>query len=214
MVRELGRTSSKPEKFGVDFMWMTAGRWYGVQRKLYPEDFEASLADGRLSKELGQIASIDQAFFVVEGYGEWTTNGKPMGKYSRLDKGAMFSLLTSISLIYNVPTYRVRNQQETIQLVQSLKRWTEKPEHMDGRSSLDRRPTTQKSRWGTVDSEAWGSHFLQGFDGVGPVQSRAIIKAFGGVPLRWSFDDMSELEKVKGIGKKTAEKLWTALGGG
>ena len=69
LVAELGKTSGKPEQYGVDFMWMSHGFWYGVQRKQYPNDLEASLNDGRLQKELGQITQLEQAFFVLEGFG-------------------------------------------------------------------------------------------------------------------------------------------------
>jgi len=90
-----------------------------------------------------------------------------MGQYSKLTKEAMFALLTSVTLLYNMPTYRVRDQAETIQLIYALKRWTESPDHQNNRSSLDRRPTQPKNKWGVRDSAAWASHFLQGFDGGG-----------------------------------------------
>ena len=211
LVSALGRTSSKPESHGVDFLWLADKKWYGVQRKRYPDDLEKSLDDGRLAKELGQIGSIDQAFLVLEGYGQWTISGQPMGKYDKLTKEGMFSLLTSIGLLYGVPTYRVRDQAEMVQCILALKKWTESPDHQKGRSSLDRRPSSPKNKWGVRDSPAWASHFLQGFDGIGPVQAKGILDTFGGLPLRWDLTDAKELEKVPGIGKKTAEKLWEAL---
>ena len=192
-------------------MWLSHGKWYGIQRKVYPEDLEASMGDGRLAKELGQISSIDQAFLVLEGYGQWTTDGQPMGQYSRLTKEGMFGLLTSVALLFNVPTYRVRDQPECIQAIRAVKKWTESKEHQEGRSSLDRRPTSPKSRWGTRDSRSWQSHFLQGFDGVGPVQAGALLDYFGGLPLKWTVETAKDFEVVKGIGPKTASMLWDAL---
>ncbi len=211
LVRELGRTSSKPEKHGVDFMWLADKKWYGVQRKLYPNDLEASLNDGRLAKELGQIASIDQAFLVLEGYGQWTTDGEPMGRYDKLTKEGMFSLLTSISLLYDMPTYRVRDQAETVEMIRAVKKWTESPDHQNGRSSLDRRPSSPRNKWGTKDSKTWQVHFLQGFDGIGPVQARSIVDQFGGIPLVWALEGQEAFEEISGIGPKTAQRLWEAL---
>lgn len=96
LVKTLGKTSGKPESYGVDFMWKADDKWYGVQRKRFPDDLEASLADGRLAKEMGQIQGIDQAFLILEGMGKWTTDGEPMGRYDKLTKEGMFGLLTSI----------------------------------------------------------------------------------------------------------------------
>ncbi len=211
LVRELGRTSSKPEKHGVDFMWMAGKRWYGVQRKQYPNDLEASLNDGRLAKELGQIDSIDQAFLILEGYGQWTTDGQPMGRYDKLTKEGMFTLLTSVALLYGMPTYRVRDQAEIVEAIRAIKKWTESPDHQNGKSSLDRRPASPRTKWGTRDSRSWQIHFLQGFDGVGPVQATAIIDHFGCMPIAWTLEAQQELLKVKGVGPKTAERLWDAL---
>ena len=211
LVRALGTTSSKPERHGVDFMWMAHGNWYGVQRKRYPEDLEASLADGRLAKEMGQIASIDQAFLILEGYGQWTTDGKPMGTYDRLTKEGMFGLLTSVALLFGVPTYRVRDQDELVEAILAIKKWTESKDHQEGRSSLDRRPLSPKNKWGTKDSRSWQLHFLQGFDGVGPVQAAALLDHYGGLPLRWLVDSPKDFEAIKGVGPKTASMLWDAL---
>lgn len=206
-------TSGKPERHGVDFMWLAGGDWYGVQRKVFPEDLEASMADGRLAKELGQITSINQAFLVLEGYGQWTTDGQPMGEYSRLTKEAMFGLLTSVALLFDAPTYRVRDQQETIQAIRAIKKWTESKDHQAGRSSLDKRPTSPRNKWGTRDSRTWQLHFLQGFDGVGPVQAAALLDHFGEIPMRWTVENSKGFEVVKGIGPKTASMLWDALVG-
>ena len=213
LIKALGRISSKPEHHGVDFMWMAGGKWYGVQRKVYPNDLEASLKDGRLSKELRQIETIDRAFLVLEGYGNWTTDGQAIDKYARLTREGMFSLLTSVSVLYDMPTYRVRDQMETIELVHSIKNWTDSPDHQNGRSSLDRRPSSPKNKWGTKDSSTWQEHFLQGFDGIGPVQAESILTHFGGIPLRWDAGVREEMLGIKGIGPKTVDNLMKAIEG-
>ena len=211
LIDALGRSSSKPEKHGVDFMWLTHKQWYGIQRKVFPNDLEASLGDGRLAKEVQQIQSIDQAFLVLEGFGQWTIEGEPIGTYHRLTKESMFGLLTSVSVLYDMPTYRVRDQNETIEVIRAIKKWTENPDHQKGRSSLDRRPSSPKTKWGTRDSRSWQIHFLQGFDGIGPVQAEAIIDHYGKIPMRWDLQTMYDLTDIKGIGPKTAERLWDAL---
>jgi ERCC4-type nuclease len=205
------RISSKPEELGVDFMWVNHGRRFGIQRKRYPEDLEASLNDGRLAKELGQMADIDQAFLVLEGFGQWTTDGEPMGNYHSLNKSGMFGLLTSVSLSYNVPTYRVKDQAEFCEIVLALYDWTSDEKHLDGVSSLARRPSAERSKWGTRTSEAWSLWLLQSFNGIGPVQAKAILKHFGGIPMRWDVDSPKEFEEIDGIGPKRAQTLWDAL---
>jgi len=211
LVAELGKTSGMPEPLGVDFLWRTEGKWYGVQRKQYPNDLEASMNDGRLAKELGQMAELEQAFFILEGYGQWTISGKPMGTYDKLTKEGMFGLLTSVAMLFGIPTYRVRDQAEMVQAILALKKWTESPEHQKGRSSLNKRPTAPKNKWGHKDNIRWANHFLQGFNGIGPVQAAAILEHFEGLPLQWTMTDATEFEKVPGIGPKTATALWEAL---
>lgn len=205
-----GTVSSKPEDFGVDFMWASHGKWFGVQRKRFPDDFMASLHDGRLQKELGQMQGLEMAFLILEGFGTWTVDGKVMDDYIDLNLTTLFSMMASVSVSFGVPVYRVRDESELVGAVKALHRWTSTGKHLDGRSGLSRRPSVS-GKWGTADSKEWAIHFLQGLKGVGPVQAEAIYEYFGGIPMRWTVGGPDDFMKVDGIGKVRAQALWETL---
>jgi len=202
------KISSKPETHGADFMWWaTGGKRFGVQRKQFPDDFLASLHDGRLAKEVQQMGMLDMRVLVVEGYGVWTGEGELVDEHRRFNQGSLFSLFASFQLLHQISVYQVRDQHETVRVIESLVRWGEKKDH----KSLQRRPGPRKDRWGERGNEAWALHMLQSIDGVGPGLA-ANIHAMYGLPLRWTLDGPGELEKVPGIGKAKAAKIWEALG--
>src|SRR5690606_37254518 len=58
-VRALGTTSSTPELYGCDILIVANKTRTGVQRKKFPEDLVASLADGRLYSQLPKMAALD-----------------------------------------------------------------------------------------------------------------------------------------------------------
>ena len=205
-----GTVSTKPEEFGVDFMWASHGLWFGVQRKRFPDDMMASLLDGRLQKELGQMQGLERAFILLEGFGTWTTDGKVVNQYIDLDFSTMFSFMASVSTSFNVPVYRVKDENELVQGVLALQKWSDKGKHVAGKSSLSSRPNA-KSKWGHADNEDWALHFLQGMKGVGPVQAKALYDHFGGIPMRWIVDGPEDFESIPGIGKVRAKALWRAL---
>jgi len=72
--------------------------------------------------------------------------------------------------------------------------------------------------FGTRDSLGWRLHFWQTFEGIGAVQAKELDAHFGGnLPASWWTYDMdefvAEITQCKGIGKKRAETMWTALMG-
>ena len=56
-ISELGESSSRPEKYGVDVMFLANGAVVGVQRKAIA-DLVASARDGRLGKERRLAAKL------------------------------------------------------------------------------------------------------------------------------------------------------------
>jgi len=204
-IKALGTTSSKPEKYGVDVLWFARKLKFGVQRKRFPDDFLASLHDGRLQRELAQMQALDGRFLVVEGYGMWTTHNLLIE--APFSKQALFALFASFEQEFGVPAIRVKDMDETILAVQSLEAWSKKEEHR----SLLQRPGPPKDKWGRRDSKAWGLHLLQSFPGIGPKQAERIWEKYGGVPLRWEVSGPKELMEIEGIGKVKAQQLWEAL---
>jgi len=201
------RISSKPEQHGVDFLWWApGGKRMGVQRKRFPDDFLASLHDGRLAKEIQQMNKLDVKCLVVEGYGTWTTDDELINHERSFKLGSFYGLLASFQILHDIKVWQVRDHFQTITMIQALHRWGEKTDH----SSLQRRPGPRTDHWGNRSSEAWALHMLQSIDGVGPGLASKIY-AMWGLPLRWTLDGPEQLEQVPGIGKSKAAKIWGAL---
>lgn len=206
--RPIGKTSSRPERKGVDFLIVGGKRIIGVQRKEFPGDFIASLHDDRLYTQLQQMASLPEKLIVLEGYGSWTTDGELVADHRAVNitKQAVYALLFSIMFEAGVPVLWVRDQADTRRILETLEGWAKKDKH----NSLRRRAKPKASGWGTVDSRSWSNHVLQSFPGVGPQTADSIIDHFGYLPLTWTVSP-DELMEVPGVGKKTAQALDKAL---
>jgi ERCC4-type nuclease len=163
-IKRLGRTSPKPERYGVDVLWFNKRGKFGVQRKQFPGDFLASLHDGRLQREMAQMQSLTAGILIIEGFGQWSTDGRLLDQ-RQFTKQQFFSLVTSFHFQYGMSVQRVRDMLGTAQAIHAFYAWSEKDNHR----SLDRRPNPA-GKWGTADSREWAIHLLQSFEGIGPVQ--------------------------------------------
>lgn len=210
-LKALGKVALLPEKFGADVLW--SSQVYGlcgVQRKTIP-DLISSLHDGRLAKEVGQMQRLGIRALVVEGEGQWTTDGKLLNQYAQ-----RWSLQSHQSLLWSVQSRGIwvlptRDLPSTCDSILNLYRWTASDSH----HSLDVRPKSD-SPWpkSTETPEQrrrrQGIHLLQSFDGVGIGLAGVIYDYFGGVPLQ-STVSLKELMAVPGVGKKTAEAIVASL---
>ena len=197
--------SMASERMGVDAMWSTKN-WgmVGVQRKEY-RDLISSVADGRLAREIAQMQRLGLAVLMIEGRMRWSTEGELMDNYARWNKRSHRGLIRSIQS-KGVWVETTESVTDTIEAVQDLMRWTERERH----NSLDRRPKPTGA-WGKADQRDFALHLLQGVDGVGPVLAESVLDTFRTVPWEWSCS-FEELLAVPGMGPKTAEKMWLALG--
>lgn len=199
---EVGERSSLPEKYGVDFLFAHDGKWFGVQRKEH-SDFVASVQDGRLSKEIGQMQQLSVGMLLIEGAGKWTNDGELIHGWAKWNKGQEYSYLWSVQS-RGVWVDRSGGKRETIQVLGAFERWVRKASH---KATFSRPGAT--STWGKAGSREWAIHLLCGFDGVGPEIATRILDGLG-MPLAWTVDEKG-LMQVEGIGKKRASKLIEAL---
>lgn len=202
-LRALGKVSSVPERFGCDFLWSVKGGLAGVQRKEF-RDLLASISDGRLNKEVGQMNRVVRPVLVVEGCGHWTLDGELNDQYSRITRGQLRALLYSIR-DRGIWVEASDGLADTEDVVAGIVRWTRKEVHR----SLAARPKPQ-GRWGRVDHHGWAVHVMTSFPGIGPGTAESLIQHFGGVPLAWMVDER-ELAQVPGIGPVRARRLIRAL---
>jgi ERCC4-type nuclease len=207
LLRALGKVSLVPESYGCDFLFASPiFGLVGVQRKEI-KDFVASVQDGRLAKELGQMKQLGLSLLVLEGRPTWTNDGLLTSTSTQWTVHQHLGTLWSVQL----SGCWIASSQEltgTSTLISAFMRWTAKQRH----TGLENRVGPLSDEWGKVGSREWGIHLLQGFKGIGPVQAAAILDHFGGLPLQWTVDGL-DLQQVDGIGKKRAESLIDALGG-
>lgn len=207
LFRALGRSTTTPERYGVDALWLCRMGMVGVQRKEIA-DFLASVTDGRLSKEVGQMQSLDVKVLVLEGRPQWTVDGVLLNEWGQAwTKQQHRAFLWSMRMA-GVWVEWSESLPDTIEVVKELEHWSKKAKHQ----SLMRRTGPAKGAWGKRGNRAWAIHLLEGFDGIGPTQAERILDAFdGAVPLAWTVDER-ELLQVPGLGKVKVQKMVDAIG--
>lgn len=205
-LRSLGQSSSEPEKYGADFLWLVPKVGLcGTQRKRV-DDLVASLRDGRLAKELGQMAQLARAVLIIEGDWRWLPHGQSATiRYGKFFRKQYRGLVMSIQAM-GVWVVETLNMEDTAEALRQLE------DHFQPGppSSLLRRPNA-KGKWGAADSEEWGCHWWMTFEGIGPTQAKRLYAALG-IPVIWTCT-LKDLMAVEGIGKVRATRMLASLGG-
>lgn len=203
-LRDIGIVTPHSEEYGCDIYWTVNDKKYGVQRKEFPNDFLASVHDGRLGEQINKGAGLDMMVLLLEGKPVWTNDGKLI----RTNGGKRFPWTKTQhrNFLASVQTRGCQVQwsdglYDTISCVQDLATWSGKEDH----SSLDRREGAAKDRWGRRTNLSWQKHFIQGIPGIGPKQAAAIIEMHG-FPFRLTVTE-EMLMLVPGIGKTRAAKI-------
>lgn len=205
-IKALGTVSGTPEQYGVDILIAHKTTRTGIQRKKFPEDLVASLADGRLYSQLPKMAQLDRAIVILEGHGKWTLDGELVDQYSRFTKQQLYGLINSIMWEFGVHVHITQDMRETVEWLIALESWISKPKH----TSLRTRPGATKNSFGIVGVREQAQHVLQGMPGVGVEIAGRIYDHFGRIPLKWDCE-LADLMAVKGVGKVKAAKIWAAL---
>lgn len=204
VLKQLGRVSSRPEKYGVDYLLTSPLGLIGIQRKEL-SDLVASLKDGRLSLEIGQMRSLDVGIVLIEGRAQWTNDGYLLlAGRSSISRAQLLGLSWSMQLEGFWMGWST-TLNDTYEYLSMLSRWSQKKEH----HGIGGRPKA-KGVWGKAENRDWGIHLLQSFPGIGKGTASEIYDYFGGVPMRWDCE-MEELETVPGVGKVRARKMYEGL---
>lgn len=200
LLRRLGEVSSTPERFGADFFWVTHAQKCGVQRKTM-SDYVASIVDGRLGKEIGQMQQLGPIrVLILEGPVNWTVDGAWMGRGFRWDHSRHDQSILSL-FAAGILTIRSDGMQDTIRLLGEIERWSRKEKHQFGRAR-----GAAVGQWGTPSSREYGTYALQSLPGVGPELAERVYDHFGRVPWTWACSE-NDLLAIDGIGKVRAQRL-------
>jgi ERCC4-type nuclease len=186
-------------------MFFAHKQWVGIQRKEI-SDLIASLADGRLAREVAQMQSLDQRMLIVEGPIRFTNDGEMMDRPfgQKLTKKQWKGLLWSIRL-KDIWVEFSESVDDTIEILSWFEEWIRRDKHQ----SLERRPGPL-SMWGNPTNEDYQRHLLMGLPGVGPELAERLRAKFGGVPWQWTIN-YEDLLNVDGIGAKKARSIYDSL---
>ena len=204
-LKDIGKVSSLSEKYGSDILMLIKDVRVGVQRKKFPEDLMASLADGRLYDQIRKMVELNHAVVVLEGFGQWTTDGVLMHPRYTFTRDQLHGLMMSLSFEFGIQVFQVRDMTETIRLLHNLEKWLHKPSH----TSLLRRPGPSKDSWNEKSERMNGIHLIQSFPGVGPTLAARIYDHYGRVPMAW--DEGIDFTDVSGIGKEKAKQMMETM---
>jgi ERCC4-type nuclease len=196
-------TSTVPETHGADILFATRMGLIGVQRKEV-QDLIASVIDGRLSKELAQMKSLDVGILLIEGRQLWSGDNLMLGIKTRWTKAQQLGVELSAQL-KGVWIVKSESLQGTIQLLSMLEDWAS-----TDRSLLSTR-TGPVSPWGHKTNRDWLYHLIQGIEGVGPKLAKVIVDKFG-CPFKW-VDEITPLTltTLEGIGSVKAASIYNSL---
>ena len=198
------KMSIMPERFGCDVLWPVNGAWWGIQRKEL-RDFIASVQDGRLAKELGQMKQTVMPTVIIEGQVRFTDDKLQLGRHGTTVTEKQYRGMVYSMARMGVQVLHTGTHSGTATEVEYLIGWSAKDRH----NSLLRRPGPV-GRWGKADSREYQEHLLQGVVGVGPELAGRIIDKFGGVPLQWTVT-VDDLMTIEGIGKTKAKSMIEAV---
>lgn len=199
-------SSTLPERYGGDIAWPCQGGWFAIQRKAIP-DFIASVQDGRLAKEIGQLQQTIMPIVILEGRISFGADGLlALGRHgTNVTQKQYRGMVYSLSRL-GVTVLHSKDHAGTAAEVAYLMEWSAKERH----NSLLRRPGPV-GRWGKADNREYQEHLIMGVPGVGPELAGRILDKFGKVPMQWTVD-ASQLMEVEGIGKMKAAAMLEALG--
>jgi ERCC4-type nuclease len=192
------------EANGVDLIVTTSVGLIGFQRKTGP-DLAASLRDGRLARELGQIRSsgiLRHSCLVFESDPARTTND---GYY--LDSGLSTDQVRNLGTkcqLRGIIFLQSKGLADTISTIKATATYIAAQKADDLY-----RPKPLTDTWGRRSSRDWALHVLQSFPAIGPRTAAAIYDALG-LPLSWTCT-RAQLLEVPGVGPKTADTLLEAL---
>lgn len=208
MLRAMGSSSTMPEQFGADVIWMSERHGIaGVQRKTIP-DLVASVRSGLLGREITQMKEgLKFGCLVIEGQPKWTADGwlhDERLNWSQKQQAGVEWWVQGQGLWVTW----TRDTAETVSRVEHLQQYLEKEKH----GSLLHRPNPPRNEWGKLSNQSTAVYFLTGVPGIGPDIAARIFEKFGKVPLKWDVT-IEELMEVEGVGKVRARQLWEVLGG-
>ncbi len=202
-------TSSMPEEKGADILIYSKQGLYGAQRKKLPHDFILSFQDGRMTRETSLLPKECKFYeMICEGRFRYFPDGRlavDRKEPSRFTRRQIRGILFNVKYIKGVPVEYTEDLADTV----SYLRWMHSCLNEEKHLGLFRRPSIQ-SAWYVPTVDELHSWIMQSWQGIGPATAEAVIKRFGGIPLKWTCT-LAEMMTVPRLSKDKAREMINTL---
>lgn len=172
LIRELGPKAIE-NQMPFDIQLITKRGNIPAERKQFPEDFLASVQDGRFNRECAAMREVSQHRIVIkEGHGNFDRAGF-LWQGNRLTKWTrktIRNLLRSLEYVEGVHIEETEDVRDTAERLEELQLYFD-TEH----KSLETRPGFQ-SNWLKATYEERYVYFLQGFPGISIKRAEAMAR--------------------------------------
>ncbi|HIP91778.1 MAG TPA: DEAD/DEAH box helicase [Methanothermococcus okinawensis] len=160
-----------------------------VERKT-SEDFENSIIDGRLFKQLKELKNYEKPILIIEG-----------DRFERLEENVIKGAILSIVLDYHIPVLFSRDPEETADILLKLAEREQLKNKRPVEIRTGKRPMSLRERQRFI---------VESFPDVGPVTAENLLLNFGTIENIVNASE-EELMEVEGVGKATARKIKEVL---
>ncbi len=162
-----------------------------IERKTF-DDFAASIADGRLFKQLEELKrNFERPMLILEG----------RALKRNVSENAVKAAMAATMLQYDIPILMTGDVNETAKIIY----WLAKKEQID-----NKRVIGIKGKKKPKEINLLQEHAIASLPGISAVLSKRILNEFKSVKnfLNSKEDDIA---KIKGVGRKQAKKLWKII---
>jgi len=172
------------------------GKEIVIERKTV-SDFLSSIVDGRISKQLINMAeSYEKPLVMVEG------SVDELFESRNIHRNAVIGMLTSIALNYRVPLLFTESARETAQYIFVIAKREQMGKGTDLRLRLGRKGLTLPEQQRFV---------IESLPLIGPKTAVSLLKKFGSIKGIVNAEE-KQLQEVDNLGKKKAKLLKKVLG--
>jgi Fanconi anemia group M protein len=159
-----------------------------VERKT-AEDFVGSLVDGRLMDQMKKLTTYSRPCLVIEGEGLYSKRG--------VHPNAIRGALASIVLDFGIPILFTSDERDTAAIIAAMIKREHEEEKREIQIRADKRVSSAEEQQESI---------VAGLPNVNIVLARRLLREFETVQKIFNATQ-EELEKVTGIGKKTAKEI-------
>lgn len=159
-----------------------------IERKT-SEDFVQSIMDGRLLSQCARLRNSGAVPLII-------LEGNPFKTQHGISPEAIKGAMLSVSLSWQIPMIRSSGKEDTARLMVMASQQHERPPVFIRRKGIKPKKLQRQHHF-----------FIQGLPGIGPALAHRLLLHFETIE-QIVLADIKSLEKVEGIGKEKAAKLF------